>query len=213
MHLPPPPPPSRLRLGTHSGWSCGTGHTEANRIFFNSELGTWGRFCWTDLCEDSPCQWGTYFQTLPSSSGGTSPYLLSKLPGGLPHAIWDNPGGPMNMVAMGTQGWVGVGVGLAPGSAPAVPDQQKQMSVAMAQLPASSNACASAGTCEWRYLTNLPGGHATWADYNTPTGALGYVNMQRLGATGANLLVGYATGISCARCGPPERRPPTASPR
>ena len=61
-----------------NGWSCGTGHTEANRLFYNAALDRWARLCWTDTLP----KWSTYFQTLPAAALGTSPKVLMELPGG-----------------------------------------------------------------------------------------------------------------------------------
>ena len=63
------------------GWACGTGHIQLNKLTYNTNQQTTGRYCWTDGCYDdgkpsgmSTC-YGTFFGSIPKA-GSQSPAQL-----------------------------------------------------------------------------------------------------------------------------------------
>jgi len=200
-----------------SGYACGTGHTIANQLTYNPELDQWARLCWTDWNdEDGACSndeacksdedwntklWATYFQTLPD---GERAQIL-KLPGAGPGiGTYRNrgPGGVSSIVSLGAQGWLGVGyrpLGLSGREAKNKLQNEADkefsslpLTVTIVKLPPSSSNCGSQCT-NFTDLSGLPGA-ALW-NYDGASGALGFVNAQRLSKEN-ELLVGYATKIS-----------------
>jgi len=186
-----------------AGWACGVGHTEANQLTYNSDLGTWARLCWTDGNSDGTANmWASYFQTLPASGGSGTKQIL-KLPGGNqpnanPNPLYEGPGGAAFFISLGSAGWAGVGYRPVPADA-AKPSLEQQLALSLIDLKPTSDECRPAGgaehdgsACGFIDLVDLPG-HSLW-NYDGIHGALGFVNLARLG-TGTDLLVGYATRI------------------
>ena len=204
-----------------SGWACGVGHTMANRLTYNDELGTWARLCWTDNSARNAAEpsgpyagsylYGFFFQTLPARSGGTHAVQLSALPNAKYNS--DSPGGPHSIISLGAEGWLAVGFAPVPKD-DSKPRERRQLALSIARLPPSSNGCGSKtpynnygrvkddDKCNWQYLTELPG-QSAWT-YDGQRGGLGYVNVQHM--EGDDFLVGYATGIDHQSHQPPTYR-------
>jgi len=200
--------------GMSDGWACGTGHTEANQLTYNRELGHWARLCWTDWNDNEEAwTWSHYFQTLPTNGDDNREQLLS-LPGretslnpdqsaladltpdqrteiALRDGIdpWTKgPGGVASIISLGNDGFLGVGYQPDPNHNN-LPRSQRQMTVSMVKLPATSSGCDRCRT--FTHLRELPG-RSLWT-YDGFSGSLGYVNAQPL--TGNEVLLGYATKI------------------
>jgi len=128
-------------------------------------------------------------------------------------------GSPMHFVPRGSAGWLGVGFGLNPAQLGedgnmadgGDPRGRAQQALSLLKMPASSNQCVASNctrdgclvtdVCQWNYLTSLPG-HSVW-NYNGADGALGFVNLARLGQDADDVadedehfLVGYATKVT-----------------
>lgn len=96
-----------------SGWACGTGHVYTNRLTYNRQLNVMGRYCSTDFFyQDEPQwkdTWGTFYGSTPFTDG---PEDKVAQVGGFrnpnPAEYWTPRGGPLNMVSLGSRGFMGV---------------------------------------------------------------------------------------------------------
>ena len=120
----------------------------------------------------------------------------------------DGPGGLAQIVSLGSKGWKGIGYRPHPDDA-TKPRKQQRMTISLIDLPASSNGCKydanliaskekkathnDPAKCKFVDYPDLP--VTQYWNYDGENGALGYMNMERIGTTGTDVLVGYATKI------------------